>query len=179
MDRAKVSLLIIIALSVVVSLPLYSKQWHLLWHIFGVVIFLGNIIVSAAWMSAARRTEDVKIVAFAARAVSHADWMFTLPSVILILLNGIALTGKEYGYANVQDQSWLTAAMLLFVLSGVVWAGFLMRYQARMIRLSANAEGEVSPELRETIKSWMNMGGLATLLPLVSLWLMVVKPMLW
>ena len=34
----------------VVSLPLYPYRWHMFLHIAGVVVFLGNIFVTAAWM---------------------------------------------------------------------------------------------------------------------------------
>ena len=178
MDRTKAPFLVIIALAVIVSLPIYPTNWHLLWHIFGAVLFLGNLIVSAAWMAAARRTDDPGVVSFAARAVARADWLFTAPSVVLILLNGIALAGKLYGYDHIQDQSWLTVAIVLFVLSGVVWVGFLMRFQAAMIRLSSPAT-EITDDLRAVIQQWVMWGGIATILPIIALWLMVVKPALW
>jgi len=37
-----------ILLSIVVSLPLFPYNWHLLLHILGAVLFLGNLAVTAA-----------------------------------------------------------------------------------------------------------------------------------
>ena len=41
----------LMAIAVIASLPVYSYRWHLLLHIFGAVVFLGNIIVAAAAFS--------------------------------------------------------------------------------------------------------------------------------
>lgn len=178
MDRTKTPFLLIIALAIAFSIPVFPIRWHMLWHIFGAIVFLGNLIVSAAWMTTAHRTDDPGIVAFAARMVARADWMFTAPSIILILLNGFALSGKLYGWANFHEQAWLTTSLGLFVVSGVIWAVFLWRYQAAMIRLSSHALS-ITPELRDAIRKWGMWGGIATFLPLIALWLMVAKPALW
>ena len=46
------------AIVVVLSLPIYPYRWHLLLHILGAVIFVGNIVVTAAWMALAERTKE-------------------------------------------------------------------------------------------------------------------------
>ena len=40
-------------------------------HLFGVVIFLGNIIVIALWKVMADRTDNPRIIAYARSASSH------------------------------------------------------------------------------------------------------------
>ena len=46
-------------------------------HLFGVILFLGNIIVTALWKSLADRTGDLRIIAYAQRLVTVTDWVFT------------------------------------------------------------------------------------------------------
>ena len=46
-------------------------------HLFGVILFLGNIIVTALWKSLADRTGDPRIIAYAQRLVTVTDWVFT------------------------------------------------------------------------------------------------------
>ena len=62
---------------VAVSLPLYPYRWHTFMHITGAVVFLGNIIVTAAWMLMAERTRSNNVIHFSAKSVIRADLLFT------------------------------------------------------------------------------------------------------
>ena len=53
-------------------------------HLLGVVLFLGNIIVTGWWKSMADRTRDPKIIAFAQSQVSATDRVFTLGGIIIL-----------------------------------------------------------------------------------------------
>ena len=75
--------------AVVVSLPPFPYGWHLFLHIAGAVIFLGNIIVTGAWMLMAERTNISRFIHFSAKAVIRADFLFTLPGVLLVLISGL------------------------------------------------------------------------------------------
>ena len=46
-------------------------------HLFGVVLFLGNIIVTALWKVMADRTGDPRVIAYAQRLVILTDFIFT------------------------------------------------------------------------------------------------------
>jgi uncharacterized membrane protein len=60
-------------------------------HILGVVLFVGNIIVTALWKTRADQSRDLATLAFAQRTVARADWAFTLPGVLLILIGGYGM----------------------------------------------------------------------------------------
>ena len=120
----------VLGAAVIVSVPVYPFHWHLLMHVVGAVIFVGNILVTAAWMALAQRTGNPSVLMFAARAVNRADLLFTGPGVVLVLLNGLALAADRWGgWTGFYEVSWIVAALALFALSGVVWVGFLLRYQ--------------------------------------------------
>lgn len=144
---------------------------------------VGNIVVTAAWMVLAERTRDSSVLVFASKAVNRADLLFTGPGVILVLLNGLALASSRWGgWTGFLEHSWITAALALFTASGLVWVAFLLRYQFRLVRLSAgspDSEGRVAAEFYDVLHKWYAWGFIATILPLVSLYLMVVKPQLW
>lgn len=158
--------------------PLFPYAVHKVLHIFGAVIFLGNIIVTGVWMFLAERTQEVATLRFASKVVNWADVLFTAPGVLLLLANGLILATTWGGILGV---SWITVALVLFTLSGVVWAGFLIPDQNRLIRLSANAQaGETLPkEYFQALHRWYFWGIVATVLPLISLGLMVIKPKFW
>ena len=158
---------------------LLPYQWHKVLHIFGAIIFMGNIIVTGMWMLLAERTKQAETISFAARATNWADVLFTAPGIILILFNGQFLATH---WGGVFRTSWITAALALFGLSGVVWIAFLIRYQHELIRLSGSSNGSVVQLPNAfflVLHKWYFWGLVATLLPLASLVLMVTKPKLW
>src|SRR5262245_59999795 len=58
-------------------------------HIASVVIFLGNIVITAVWKVLADRTADPKVVAFVQRLVTVTDFAFTAGGMVLILIGGL------------------------------------------------------------------------------------------
>src|SRR5262249_31944051 len=85
------------------------------------------------------------------------------------------------GWAGFLRNSWIVAALALLIVSGIVWIGFLLRYQARLVRLSTAAVesgAQLCGEFFQVLYKWYVGGTLATILPVLSLLLMVLKPRL-
>src|SRR3712207_1844820 len=82
---------IVIALFSIAGYPQFLPYGlHLLLHIVGAVLFLGNILFSAVWLALAERTKEAAMLHFAARVVSWADVVFTAPGIVL-LANGLIM----------------------------------------------------------------------------------------
>ena len=112
----------LVVAALAVSLPLFPYRWHTFLHIAGAVVFLGNIIITAAWMLMAERTRNVHVIHFSAKAVIRADLLFTLPGVLLVLMNGFAMVFDRWGGRDaIYPLSWISAALWLFTASGVVY----------------------------------------------------------
>ena len=148
-------------------------------HITGAVVFLGNIVVTAAWMLMAERTRNLGVIHFSAKAVIRADLLFTLPGVLLILINGFVMVLARWGGMDAfHEVSWITLALALFTASGVIWVGVLIPVQHRMAVFSdpSDYEDRLPAEFFSALRRWYFWGALAIILPLCSLYLMVVKP---
>jgi uncharacterized membrane protein len=164
------------------AFPTFSTPVHgtlAFLHVFGAIIFLGNAIVSAMWMANARRTGNPEVLYFASRTVARADRIFTLPGMALILVPGVLTVGPFGGFPGA---AWAELGMGLFIITGVIWGVFLIRLQRSMVELSRQAVVQkVALEERyyDVLKRWMIFGGIATLLPVIALFLMVLKPHLW
>lgn len=170
---------ILTAAVVVLSLPLFAYQWHVFMHIAGAVVFLGNIIVTGVWMLLAERTRSIPVIHFSAKAVIRADFLFTLPGVLLLVINGVVMVVARWGGWDAFHQiSWVTIALALFIASGVIWVGALIPAQHRMAVFSDPTAYPDSPPSQFTaaIRRWYFWGVLAILLPVASLYLMVHKP---
>ena len=145
-------------------------------HFFGVSLFLGNIIVTALWKIMADRTKTPSIVAYAQRLVTVTDFIFTAGGVLLILVTG-EMMALEYG--KISGILWLSWGLGLFIASGLVWVFILIPVQIKQARLAKDfSTKEAIPERYWTLsKYWAVFGVIATILPLVNLYVMVFKPL--
>ena len=68
--------------------------------------------------------------------------------------------------------------MMLLLVTAFIWAGVLIPLQLRLVRLSQEglAAGSLDSAYSRTSKRWSMFGGIATLLPIVILFLMVLRP---
>jgi uncharacterized membrane protein len=88
-------------------------------HVTGVVVFLGNIIVTAWWKMAADRTRDPAVIAYAQRQVTVTDFIFTAAGAALIVGAGDAMA---YGYySDSWAVPWIFWGRVLFFSVGAIW----------------------------------------------------------
>jgi len=145
-------------------------------HILGAVIFLGNIVVTALWKILADKTRNPTIIAYSQRLVTFTDFVFTVTGVVLIYI-----TGKFFLSDHFQESghtSWLNWGEGLFVLSGLLWLLVLIPVQVKQSRLAStfdDIEG-VPRSYRKLSTIWNSFGTIAIILPLVTLYFMVMKP---
>ena len=145
-------------------------------HVLGVVLFLGNIIVTAFWKIMADRTRDLAVIRFAVRATNWADVFFTFGGVVLLAVAGHALAAQT----GMVALPWLRWAYGLFAATGLLWLGVLIPLQWAQARLLAPLSRDAAIPARywRLSLAWAVAGTLATLLPLGIVWLMTVKPSL-
>jgi uncharacterized membrane protein len=146
-------------------------------HILGVILLMGNIIVTAWLKLMADKTKDPSVIAFAQRQVILTDLVFTAPGALLAVTAGDSMA---YGFmANTWDIQWLTWGRSLFIASGIIWITVLIPTQIKQARLARNfAHGKAIPdEYWKLSKHWNIFGAIAVLLPLVNIYWMVFKPL--
>lgn len=145
-------------------------------HIAGSVLFLGNIITAAFWKIRADLKGDPAEVHNTVKNVMLADLVFTLPGLLLIIISGVVMA-VQAGYV-MGGMNWLMASLILFGVTGILWAGFLIPLQKGMIRHSMQSirDGVISAGYKRASTYWAVGGTIATLLPVVILYFMVSKP---
>jgi len=163
-------MMIAVTVAVVASLPFYGYMWNLMMHIFGAILFMGNIVVSAVWFSLAKRSRVADAIRFAARGVTVTDVFFTAPGAILLLLNG-GIIGKSWFKAG---EIWIMVSVTMFIVTGILWLAVLVPVQKRMLRVAES--DPLSDEMGSLMSKWFRFGGVATMLSLAILILMVWKP---
>ncbi|MES0490236.1 MAG: DUF2269 domain-containing protein [Leptospirales bacterium] len=145
-------------------------------HIFGVVLFLGNIVVTALWKLLAERTRNPAIVAFSQRLVTITDFAFTAIGAALIFVTGRYFLANKFGEIN--TISWLSWGYWLFIVSGLLWIVVLVPVQIKQAKLAKEFENkdEIPNRYWTLSKIWVIVGFVATILPLANLYFMVFKP---
>ena len=145
-------------------------------HISGGILFLGNIVVTAVWKSLADRTRDPQIIAYAQRLVSKTDWYFTAPGALLVL--GTGITMAMIGGPALYHTPWVMWGAGLFTLAGVVWLAVLVPVQRKQARLADGfaGGGPIPDAYWRLARRWAVFGSIATVLALMTLWAMVVRP---
>jgi uncharacterized membrane protein len=150
--------------------------WLKTLHLLGVVLFLGNIIITGWWKFMADRTLNPQIIAFAQRQVTLTDYVFTAGGAALLLAAGwgnAALHGMD-----IFSMRWLSWGFWLFNLSGLIWVSILIPEQIRQARMAAifTRTEEIPDAYWRSVKKWYVWGSIATVLPLLNLYWMVFKP---
>jgi uncharacterized membrane protein len=145
-------------------------------HILSAIVFVGNIITAAFWKVRADRSGNLETIALTTRAVLIADRAFTGPGIVVLLGTGIAMVGLT-DWERFQEL-WLGLSFVLLIVTAIIWLAALIPLQVRMARLAraGAASGALDPAYRRASRLWAIFGGIATLLPVVILFLMVLKP---
>lgn len=143
-------------------------------HIVSAVILFGTGLGTAFFFWSARHCDD-QARAFAARTTVRADFLFTLPAVIVQPLSGAWLVWRAgFGWAD----RWLLATYVLYFLAGLCWLPVVW-LQLRMARMTAaKLAGEPFDEalFQLLFRRWFLLGWPAFLGLAVVFFLMVAKP---
>ncbi|MFD0696034.1 DUF2269 family protein [Paenibacillus sp. GCM10027628] len=146
-------------------------------HVLGAVLFLGNIITGAFWKVRAHYgKQDLQTIHLTVKNIMLADYVFTVPGILLLLIPG-HLMAFRLGY-SLMEWNWVSVALLLFSISGILWLFILLPLQRKMIRFSEESLrfGKQTEAYRKVSKKWDVYGTIATIIPLITLVLMIWKP---
>ena len=145
-------------------------------HILAAATLMGHLTTAAFWKKRADRSGNPEQMAATAQALGRADFTFTGPSLAVLLITGIWMGGLT-GWERFQEP-WLAISFLLLIVIVILWLAALRPLHRRLARQAQEgvAAGGMPPAYQKSSKIWEMVNGIATLLPLVILILMVVKP---
>lgn len=144
-------------------------------HIISSTVLFGTGLGIAFFMFRSRFTDDLRQRYYAASNTVVADYLFTLPVVILQPLSGAWLVWKS-GYQ--WTDTWLVWTYALYVLAGLCWLPVVW-IQHRLKRLVADAirnEQMLPNSYHRLFSYWMLLGWPAFASLVLIFFLMVFKP---
>jgi uncharacterized membrane protein len=144
-------------------------------HIVSAAVLFGTGLGIAFFKWITDRTENVTAIRAVSEKVVLADWLFTLPAIIVQALTGFALAGLM-GYPL--SHGWLAWSIVLFILAGACWVPVVW-LQIRMRSLARTFERQGLPvpaAYRAYARVWFWLGVPAFAAVALVFWLMVAKP---
>jgi uncharacterized membrane protein len=144
-------------------------------HVAGAAVLLGTGIGIAFHLWIAVRGGNGVAIAAAARATVLADFVFTLPAIVLQPLTGIALA-SAMGYPLASP--WIVASFALYLVAGACWIPVVF-IQLRLRALAEKAALDGAPpgeEFHRLARRWFLLGWPAFIAVLAIFWLMIARP---
>jgi uncharacterized membrane protein len=144
-------------------------------HVLGSTLFVGDMIVTFVWKMVADRSKRPETMAFAQGLVLVTDRWLLIPGIVLLVITGYV--NAQLNHIPVWTQPALLSAQILFFISGALWIGLLVPLQKRQYQMASSFQtGDTIPvEYYAMTRKWITWGLVATVLPILSMMLMVIK----
>jgi len=144
-------------------------------HILSATVLFGTGIGIAFFMMRSHFTQDLHERYFAARTTVLADYIFTLPAVILQPVTGFWLVWQG-GFD--WDDRWLLTTYGIYLLAGACWLPvvYLQLRLRAMLRTATEAGPPLPHSYNRLFRLWFALGWPAFLGLVVVFYLMVTKP---
>ena len=143
-------------------------------HVIAATFFFGAGLALALTKWRADRTGDLRVMAFAMRHIVWADWLFTLPSGLVLPITGIwmaSLVGLPW------TSGWVGLGILLYAIAGLTWlpAAFLQLRMRAMVEAALRTGAPLDPVYARYSRTWALLGVPAFLAAVFTVFLMVMK----
>ena len=146
-------------------------------HILSSTFLFGTGIGTAFYLFFISRTRDPKVIAFVARYVVIADWLFTSTTIVFQPASGIYLAHR---LGIPLTTPWLLWSIVLFVIAALCWLPVVW-LQMRLRDIAAEAaaaDRELPVAYFAHLGTWAALGVPALISFLAIFYLMVAKPAL-
>lgn len=122
-------------------------------HVGSATSFFGAGLMSAWWKWRADASGDLKVIAFAQRAVVLADWCVTFPSALISPVTGAWLLVR-HGLS--WTDPWVVVSIVSYVVAVACWlpAAFLQLLMRRLAEQSLAQGRHLPPEFHRARRTW-------------------------
>lgn len=141
-------------------------------HIISATVLLGTGAGIAFFMWRAWQTGEIGLIAGVSRIVVLADFVFTLPAVVVQLLSGVWLA-KQLDLPLLDG--WIGLTIVLYLLIGACWLPVVwLQLQISRLASDASVRGvELPSKCHIYYRIWFALGWPAFIGVLMIVWIMV------
>ena len=122
----------------------------------------------------ARRSNNIQAIAVTTRNVVIADWLFTAPALVIVLISGLLLMKvSDYSFTSL----WFTSVIALFGFITVCWIPVVyVQYKLRALAEQCVEADELLDEFKRLFRWWIALGIPGFVAVIDMFWIMVFKP---
>lgn len=143
-------------------------------HILSAMLLLGTGLGSAFYVWRAHRAGNLDAIRFVLKNVILADWLFTVPPIVLIPVTGVWLM-RINGYAF--SALWLWGSLVLFGIAGLCWVpAAVMQYKMKALADQASDQEPLPAAYWKYERIWSLLGAAAFPAMIAIFTLMIFKP---
>ena len=144
-------------------------------HIISAAVLFGTGLGTAWFMWRADRSRQAVVIFVTARHVVWADYLFTLPAILIQPLSGLWLT-ELAGFPP--GGKWLLVTYILYAIAGACWIPVVwLQIRMRDLAGAAVRDGTALPPLyHRYMRIWFILGWPAFSAVIAIFYLMVAKP---
>ena len=143
-------------------------------HILASTAFFGTGLGSVYYKMRADGSGDVAVIAWCQRAIVLADWLFTVPSAVVLPVTGLWMAlGRDIPITT----GWVLWGTIGYVIAGVTWLpAAVLQIRMRDLAEAALATGEpMSPDFDRYRKIWLALGVPSFLAAMTTFYVMVFR----
>ena len=143
-------------------------------HVLSAVLFLGTGLGSAWYKFRADRSGDLRVIDWCQREIVLADWIFTLPSGVVLPLSGLYLV---HLFGLPFDTPWVLWGIGCYVTAGICWlpAAYLQIQMRRMTQQALADDTALPRAFGRANRIWLALGVPAFGASGLAIWVMVTK----
>lgn len=144
-------------------------------HILSSTILFGTGLGTAFLMWRADKSGDLATIAMTSRHVVLADWVFTVPAVIVQPVTGLAMVFVSGASLST---AWLAYSVGLYLVVGLCWLPvvWIQIRVARRANAALQEGGVLNDSYRRVMRWWYALGWPAFIMVMFIFYLMVFKP---
>ena len=144
-------------------------------HIISSTVLFGTGLGIAFFMLRSHFSDNLDEKIYAVHNTVLADYLFTLPALVLQPLTGAWLVWRSaYNWVD----AWLLWTVILYIVAGLCWLPVVwIQIQLRTMLLESRAHGaKLPPKYQALFRLWFMLGWSAFISLVLILFLMVYRP---
>lgn len=143
-------------------------------HILAAMLFFGTGLGSVFYKFQADRSGDPKVIAWCQRNIVLADWLFTVPSGVVLPVTGIWMA---LIHRIPLTSGWLFYGILGYTVAGLAWlpAAYLQIRMRDLAVASAESGEALDPAFHRYQRIWLILGAPSFSAAMFTIYLMVMR----
>ncbi len=138
------------------------------------ILLLGTGLGSAFYAMRVNRSGNLHSIRFVLKNIILADWLFTVPPIVLIPVTGVWLM-RINGYPF--STLWIWLSLVLFVVAGLCWMpAAILQYKMKAISEQSQDKESLPATYWKYERLWSLLGIIAFPAMIAIFTLMIFKP---